>query len=50
MLEPLDPERLPTFGFDVIVNDNDGQGWIQWTPGLGESKDASWFGDLSFRK
>jgi len=53
MLAPLDPEHLSTCGFDVIVNDNDGQGrkgWIQWTPGLGESKDTSWFGDLIFEK
>ena len=53
ILAPLDPEHLPSCGFNVIVNDNDGQGrkgWIQWTPGLGESKDASWYGDLIFEK
>ena len=37
--------------FQVVVNDNDGQGpktWIGWTPGIRESKDTSFFGELSF--
>ena len=38
-------------GFNVVVNDNDGDGsksWIGWTPGIRESKDASFFGELQF--
>ncbi len=38
------PER--EFRFDLIVNDSDGQGrrgWIGWTPGIGNGKDASRF-------
>ena len=52
-LAPLNPERLSSCGFNVIVNDNDGQGrkgWIQWTPGLGEGKDTSWYGNLIFEE
>jgi len=50
-LEPLRPERGRTCGFNVVVNDNDGEGpksWIGWTPGIRESKDTSYFGDLVF--
>lgn len=50
-LEPLRPEKGRTCGFNVVVNDNDGKGpkgWIGWTPGIRESKDTSFFGDLVF--
>ena len=50
-LEPLRPEGGRTCGFNVVVNDNDGDGpksWIGWTPGIRESKDTSYFGDLVF--
>ena len=53
VIASVNPEDLSHSGFNIIVNDNDGhgrRGWIQWTPGLGESKDASWFGDLVFEQ
>ncbi|HEY3329318.1 MAG TPA: hypothetical protein VGK19_04810 [Capsulimonadaceae bacterium] len=45
------PETLPggrklgeRFSFTVLVNDNDGagrKGWVEWTPGIGRSKDPT---------
>ena len=51
-LTPLKPQKGKVCGFNVIVNDNDGQGrkgWIQWTPGIGEGKDTSFFDNLTFK-
>ncbi len=39
-----------TFGMTFLVNENDGQGregFLQWTPGIGLSKDPSRFGTVS---
>lgn len=50
-LKPFRPEEGRICGFNVVVNDNDGEGpkgWIAWTPGIRESKDTSFFGDLVF--
>lgn len=50
-LAPLRPQKGKVCGFNVIVNDNDGQGrkgWIQWTSGIGEGKDTSFFDNLTF--
>gem|GEM_PF-6675642 len=50
-LKPFKPCRGAVCGFNVVVNDNDGDGpksWIGWTPGIRESKDASFFGELQF--
>lgn len=38
-----------TLGFSFTLNDADGQGfrgWMEWTPGICGSKDASWFGRM----
>jgi hypothetical protein len=38
-------------GLDVLVNDNDGagrKGWIEWTPGIGATKDPSAFTHVTF--
>jgi len=38
-------------GFSVIINDNDGKGrkgWLQWTPGVGDAKDAVYYGEVIF--
>ncbi len=40
----MDPLQTRKVGFDIIINDNDGQGrkgWVQWTSGLGETKDPT---------
>ena len=40
-------------GFSVIINDNDGKGrkgWLQWTPGMGEAKDAVYYGEVIFEE
>jgi len=45
------PRSGAVCGFNVVVNDNDGHGpksWIGWTPGIRESKDTSYFGELQF--
>jgi len=50
-MNPLKPEKGTICGFNVVVNDNDGDGsksYIEWTPGIRESKDTSYFGDLVF--
>jgi len=42
-------ERL---AFSFLVNDNDGtgrKGWIEWTPGIGASKDPTRFAALILR-
>jgi hypothetical protein len=53
LYEVLLPTELPggkvlpdRFQFSFLVNDNDGggrKGWIEWTPGIGQSKDPSRF-------
>ena len=51
-LKPFKPRRGAVCGFNVVVNDNDGDGpksWIGWTPGIRESKDTSYFGELLFK-
>jgi len=50
-LNPLVPIQGTPCAFDVIVNDNDGngrKGWIAWTPGIGEDAGTGPFGDLVF--
>jgi len=44
-LYPL-TDKTKEFGFSWLVNDNDGQGrkYIQWSSGIGPSKDTSLFG------
>jgi len=40
------------FGFTVLVNDNDGEGrkgWLEWTPGIGRSKDPAQFQSVVVR-
>jgi len=38
-------------GFTILVNDSDGEGregWIEWTPGIGQFKDPDSFGRIRF--
>ncbi len=38
-------------GINILVNDSDGKdrrGWLQWSPGIGEMKDPSWFPKVLF--
>jgi hypothetical protein len=38
------------FGFSLLVNDNDGtgrDGFLQWTPGIGQSKNPGLFGEVT---
>ncbi|MBI3922884.1 MAG: cellulase family glycosylhydrolase [Armatimonadetes bacterium] len=46
VLRPAAPETGLTFGFNIIVNDDDGEGregWIGITPGMGEGKSPRLF-------
>lgn len=45
-LYPLELNNGSKFGFSWLVNDNDGQKrkYIQWSAGIGATKDASLFG------
>ncbi len=48
-LEPFSPFLMESCGMSIMVNDNDGEGrrgFIEWTPGIGGSKDPSSFGTL----
>ncbi len=48
-LSPLRGEEGVAFGFTLLVNDNDGQGrdgWLEWTEGLGLSKNPSQFATM----
>ncbi|RYX80593.1 hypothetical protein EON83_27925 [bacterium] len=58
LYEVLIPSKLPGqnvvlpdhFSFSLLVNDNDGagrKGWIEWTPGIGLSKDPTQFQPMS---
>ncbi len=44
---------LPSqFAFDVLVNDNDGdgrKGWVEWTPGIGRTKDPAEYHEIVVR-
>jgi len=46
------PEMLAQGGgIDVLVNDNDGQGrkgWVEWSPGIGRTKDPARFPQVLF--
>ena len=38
-------------GFSVIISDNDGKGrkgWLQWTPGVGDAREAVYYGEVIF--
>ena len=38
-------------GFSLLVNDNDGngrKGWLQWSSGIGTSRDSTLFGTMTF--
>jgi len=51
-MRPLDLGVMTRCGFDMIVNDNDGDGrafYVEWTPGIGATKDPSSFGVVTFR-
>jgi len=46
------PNYETVVGLDIDVTDNDGEkrkGWLQWTPGLMERNDTSYFGKLILR-
>jgi len=46
------PGKGTVIGLDVVVPDNDGEGrkgWFQWTPGIMERGDTSYFGKLCLR-
>jgi uncharacterized protein (TIGR03382 family) len=48
-LPPFKASLGATLGLSFVVNDDDGggrEGFIQWTPGMGQGKDPSTFGDL----
>ncbi|MDF2440655.1 MAG: hypothetical protein JWN98_1639 [Abditibacteriota bacterium] len=59
LYEVLVPAALPggkalpdTFNFSALVNDNDGggrKGWIEWTPGIGRTKNPQLFQPLAIR-
>ena len=54
-IEQIRPAQLKAgtvMGFDWLVNDDDGSGrqFIEWTPGIGTSKDPSSYGSLSLGK
>jgi MYXO-CTERM domain-containing protein len=43
----LEQGSMPAFSF--LVNDDDGdgrEGWMEWTPGIGNGKEPYWFGEL----
>jgi len=53
LLKPFVPKQGAVMGMNVLINDNDGQGrknWIEWTAGVGESKDPSLYGKLVFKR
>jgi hypothetical protein len=44
------PEQGTKFGLNFIVNDNDGlkrKGWLEWTSGIGGSKDTQAFAEVT---
>ncbi len=46
------PEKNTVIGLDIVIPDNDGSGredWLQWTPGIMERGDTSYFGKLCLR-
>lgn len=46
----IKPEVGKTFGFSLLVNDNDGKGrkgWMEWGSGIGKEKDPSQFWDVT---
>ncbi|MFH1603344.1 MAG: sugar-binding protein, partial [Pseudomonadota bacterium] len=48
-LAPAQPNAGARYGFNLMVNDNDGaarKGWLELTPGMGSSKDPSLFATL----
>jgi len=48
-LAPAKPIEGATIGFTFLVNDSDAAGqrdWMEWTPGIGATKDPSAYGDL----
>jgi len=48
-LKPFSVASGRKMGFTMMVNDADGakrEGWIEWTPGIGKSKDPSAYGTL----
>jgi hypothetical protein len=50
-LKPLIPEVGKTFGFSIIINDNDGngrKGWIEWGGGIGDTKCPALWGMVTF--
>ncbi|MEK6645164.1 MAG: CehA/McbA family metallohydrolase [Candidatus Firestonebacteria bacterium] len=52
-LKPLCPELGKTFGFSIIVNDNDGlgrKGFIEWAGGIGDKKSPALWGTATFVK
>ncbi|MDR3709426.1 MAG: hypothetical protein P4L33_14085 [Capsulimonadaceae bacterium] len=47
-------ERAIRYGckMSFLVNDNDGggrKGWLEWTPGIGQAKDSTYFVPVAFR-
>ena len=47
------PDTSKTYGFSVLANDNDGwgrRGWIEYTSGIGMTKDARLFGGMKLLK
>lgn len=50
-LPPLSLEDGGVIGFSFVVNDDDGngrEGWLEWTEGIGESKNPAMYGDMLF--
>lgn len=53
VLSPFNPSSDNSLGFTILINDNDGKGrkgWIEWTPGIGKSKDPSSYGNIILAK
>ena len=50
-IAPTSLKKGSVFGADVLVNDDDGEGrqYVEWTPGIGASKDPGSYNDFALQ-